>query len=174
MALKPCRECSQQVSTEAANCPRCGVPQPTKSAFDAQPQSVRSTATPKRKASLWPLGLFILGIVLAIIGTGLYFPPTPPSSSTTSSTPSAPTIGRTYRVKRKMPACPSAENLTRIMRLVAAKDYQATSLYIVREGCVVLQEGWEVAYDGYGGFGVAKIRRPGNPDVYFTPKESIE
>ena len=29
MALQACRECGQMVSTEAASCPRCGVPRPT-------------------------------------------------------------------------------------------------------------------------------------------------
>ena len=29
MALKPCRECKKEVSTEAATCPSCGVPNPT-------------------------------------------------------------------------------------------------------------------------------------------------
>ena len=29
MALKPCRECKKKVSTEAAACPKCGVPHPT-------------------------------------------------------------------------------------------------------------------------------------------------
>ena len=29
MALKPCRECKKKVSTEAATCPNCGVPNPT-------------------------------------------------------------------------------------------------------------------------------------------------
>jgi len=28
MALKPCRECGKQVSTEAATCPKCGVSSP--------------------------------------------------------------------------------------------------------------------------------------------------
>lgn len=30
MALGQCRECGKQVSTEAASCPHCGVPQPTR------------------------------------------------------------------------------------------------------------------------------------------------
>ena len=30
MALMPCRECSQQVSTEARACPHCGVPDPAR------------------------------------------------------------------------------------------------------------------------------------------------
>lgn len=29
MAIKPCRECKKDVSTEAAVCPHCGVPKPT-------------------------------------------------------------------------------------------------------------------------------------------------
>ena len=29
MALKPCRECGKEVSTEAPSCPQCGVPDPT-------------------------------------------------------------------------------------------------------------------------------------------------
>jgi hypothetical protein len=31
MALAPCRECGQQISTEADSCPHCGVPSPTQS-----------------------------------------------------------------------------------------------------------------------------------------------
>ncbi|MDF3821694.1 hypothetical protein P3G55_17450 [Leptospira sp. 96542] len=30
MALKPCRECKKEVSTEAKTCPHCGTPNPTK------------------------------------------------------------------------------------------------------------------------------------------------
>ena len=29
MALKPCRECGREVSTEAVACPQCGAPRPT-------------------------------------------------------------------------------------------------------------------------------------------------
>src|SRR4051812_4918262 len=30
MALKPCRECSEKVSTKAATCPNCGMKHPTR------------------------------------------------------------------------------------------------------------------------------------------------
>jgi len=33
MALGPCRECREEVSSEAASCPHCGVPTPTRSAI---------------------------------------------------------------------------------------------------------------------------------------------
>lgn len=38
MAIKPCRECGQQVSTEAAACPHCGVPSPTGAPPRPEPQ----------------------------------------------------------------------------------------------------------------------------------------
>jgi uncharacterized membrane protein YdbT with pleckstrin-like domain len=37
MALQPCRECGKMVSTEAATCPDCGVPNPTASIGFAKP-----------------------------------------------------------------------------------------------------------------------------------------
>ena len=39
MALKPCRECGKQVSTEATACPNCGVPKPTRAPRAARPRS---------------------------------------------------------------------------------------------------------------------------------------
>jgi len=40
MALVQCRECGQQISTEAASCPRCGAPNPTGYAVARQQQVV--------------------------------------------------------------------------------------------------------------------------------------
>lgn len=34
MALEPCRECGQPVSTQAPACPKCGVPHPTPTQVD--------------------------------------------------------------------------------------------------------------------------------------------
>jgi len=36
MTLTPCRECGQQVSTEAPSCPHCGVPDPTRGFAEAE------------------------------------------------------------------------------------------------------------------------------------------
>lgn len=36
MALKPCRECKKEVSTEAKTCPHCGVSEPTKAPASAK------------------------------------------------------------------------------------------------------------------------------------------
>ena len=160
MALQPCRACGREVSTEAQTCPHCGVGQPAAKA--ANSQSVPVAKAPQRR--VWPtLGCIgILGLLLWAIGQGTH--DQPPSLA----------LGRLYRVKRSLPACPSTEDLSRTMSLVTAKDYEATSRYMIRQGCILLQTGWEVTYDGRGGFGVVKIRRQGNPDVFFTAKESIE
>ena len=56
MALLPCRECGEQVSTEAATCPRCGIPSP---AGGAPPQ--------RFQLDVWQK-LFIAGIILYIVG----------------------------------------------------------------------------------------------------------
>ena len=50
MALVPCRECGQQVSTEAPACPHCGVPQPVPvAAAGSQSQTPQQQATSFRK-----------------------------------------------------------------------------------------------------------------------------
>jgi uncharacterized membrane protein YdbT with pleckstrin-like domain len=44
MALAPCRECGREVSTEAANCPQCGVPHPTRQPIEASAAALDTTA----------------------------------------------------------------------------------------------------------------------------------
>ena len=187
MALRPCRECGQQVSTEAASCPRCGVPNPAstpppdpiraaelESTRREHPLQVHPAGTRPNKHGLWKFGALLLACMLLAVVAAL-LDRKPQSSGMAPVPATAPlTRGQSYRVKRQMPACPTPEHLSRIMQLVAAKDYQATSIYILREGCLVLQQGWAVTYEGRGGYGVIRVRRPGDPDVLFTPQESIE
>lgn len=51
MALKPCRECGTDVSTEAITCPRCGVPDPTGHAQDHASSKRGPTSAPGRTHS---------------------------------------------------------------------------------------------------------------------------
>lgn len=51
MAMKPCRECGEQVSTQAKACPHCGTPHPA------------------NKAALLGSGLTALGCVLTLFIT---------------------------------------------------------------------------------------------------------
>ena len=70
MALKPCRECGKQVSTEAVTCPHCGVPQPASVETPVPPDRVQPEVPSRRSAPLdillWslivPVGLMLLGI----------------------------------------------------------------------------------------------------------------
>jgi ribosomal protein L40E len=56
MALKPCRECGQQVSTEAETCPHCGVRSPTVTPL--------SDSASKKRAS--PTALLVFLILISI------------------------------------------------------------------------------------------------------------
>jgi hypothetical protein len=107
MPLASCRECGREVSTEAQICPHCSVGRPA-----AKPTAVSSPPErPEdvRQRRVWPtLGcLSILGVLLWGIDQGAHDQP-------------SLALGQVYRVKRNMPACPSSEDLNRIMSLVAA------------------------------------------------------
>ena len=61
MALHPCHECGQQLSTEAASCPHCGAPGPA--------ASLPVGATPAqrdRKTALGAGGVLVIGLVVLV------------------------------------------------------------------------------------------------------------
>lgn len=75
MALRPCRECGRQVSTEALSCPQCGVPNPTAEPSPPVEQVLSSELTPDAKTT--PLkkptsfgeyiaGFMVLGVVFVV------------------------------------------------------------------------------------------------------------
>src|SRR5688572_139181 len=56
MALKACRECGKQVSTEAAKCPHCGTPHPT------------SQFSKGARGCLWFLGIvFVISMMSTLL-----------------------------------------------------------------------------------------------------------
>src|SRR5439155_18591182 len=63
MALKLCRECRKEVSTQAKTCPQCGVPHPT------------SQLDPCTKHALGCLALIIVVAVIGQIGSESSAPP---------------------------------------------------------------------------------------------------
>lgn len=65
MALKPCRECGTEVSTEAESCPRCGIARPAKAdgLMDIRPGNGAGNYAAKKKRRRWGLWLGV-GIVL--------------------------------------------------------------------------------------------------------------
>lgn len=64
MALVPCRECGQQISSQAPTCPKCGHPNST-------PGDAASNSPPPKKSRVWiwvllvPVAFFL---VLASVG----------------------------------------------------------------------------------------------------------
>lgn len=62
MPLEPCRECGQNVSTEAASCPHCGVPSP-----NGAPMVPQRPPAPAASAGTVARGVFtgILGCAAA-------------------------------------------------------------------------------------------------------------
>jgi len=84
MALHPCRECGKQVSTEAATCPQCGVPEPTRDYTPPPPpvapaEEIRPAARPDRGAGegseksgsgmgrLIPAGIVLAFVLFAVV-----------------------------------------------------------------------------------------------------------
>jgi len=78
MALQSCRECGKAVSTEAATCPHCGVPQPTTPTAEGSANLIRpeDLATPApapsraRDVAGAALG-WIIGVVLGVAALGV-------------------------------------------------------------------------------------------------------
>lgn len=82
MAIKPCRECKAEVSTEAKTCPKCGTPAPT-------------ADQPSRgfKIALGAVfGLFAVCVVASSGGGGGKAP-----APVTTAAPTAPKTAETYR-----------------------------------------------------------------------------
>ena len=76
MALKPCRECSKEISVEATVCPNCGAPNPHGDSGPerAEPKGVKAKGDKLAgvAASTW-IGLGCLipaGVVLTLTGIG--------------------------------------------------------------------------------------------------------
>lgn len=64
MALQPCRECGQQVSTEAASCPHCGTPNPTGIPPKQKPAEKEKAGCGKAGC----LGLIVFAMIVWAIG----------------------------------------------------------------------------------------------------------
>lgn len=62
MPLKPCRECGNQVSTEATKCPHCGVP--LKEGFIDVMGGLKKDSPLERN---WNLRITIILVILALM-----------------------------------------------------------------------------------------------------------
>lgn len=89
MALKPCKECGQEVSTQAKTCPNCGTPNPT--------QSIGNTSI---GCGTGCLGMLVLVVLIGMCNSG----GSGPESSNTPTEPPPPrnaplTVDQTTNVR---------------------------------------------------------------------------
>jgi hypothetical protein len=150
MALKACRECGQQVSTEAASCPHCGVPKPSASGNVGpirQPESKAHTPYSRGGGCLVGLGLLLVfGLVAQLTETKSGTSRTGPGDKREVASLSGPPHGfRSYEwgappgsdLKRR--GDPTDEGLS-IYTLSSSKP-APTSRHIRCRGGVLLLEG---------------------------------
>ena len=89
MALAPCRECGQQVSTEAATCPHCGVGRPARQV--ATPSLPHNASPAPKKRSVVKPALVGIGIA-TVIGIAELRSPASSSSSSSSTARTATAV----------------------------------------------------------------------------------
>lgn len=64
MSLRPCQECGEQVSTQAASCPRCGAPvNPPASSPPASNKILGEMDIVRAIGTVLIVGLFLVGLV---------------------------------------------------------------------------------------------------------------
>lgn len=95
MALSPCRECGQQVSSEAPACPHCGVPDPSEAAAaQAQEDRLQKRRAEEKSVDNTQKGcLGCLGAVILVAFAFMMCPADTAVRSTASSRP-APTASQ--------------------------------------------------------------------------------
>lgn len=134
MALRPCRECGREVSTEAVSCPQCGVPEPTRHAPpesepEPEPEPTpapvpEATAASQKKANR---ALFLLiaallgGLVVAELIVQRSSNGTPTPSPAPQATPAPPP-----------PPAPPESLLAAAKERLAQEDYSRAIYYAKR------------------------------------------
>ena len=74
MALQPCRECGDKVSTEATTCPHCGTPRPTVPTKPTSAGAPPPSPAPSRAGQMASTALgWLVGGVLALAALGALF-----------------------------------------------------------------------------------------------------
>jgi hypothetical protein len=160
MALRPCRECGKEVSTEAKQCPHCGVSNPTKS------------KTPNNQAAaVGCLVLIVIAIVIGVASSGDGGSPQQ-SSSSVSTQSGLKVINGDHRF-----GCTDRDYFGRVVRYAVDNDQaafsRALSAGMMSGECTLFQNGERVYLTDTRIFsGLIKVRRQGETAEYWTNLES--
>lgn len=123
MALKPCRECGQEVSTEAKKCPHCGVSDPT--------------GAIARRAKNTGCGCLLAVLIMgAIVGSVAYFGQTGGSGS---SKDTLVMIGQREKFVANSFGCPTLKELNQLGSDQVANDKTGFYQHFGQYGCITVQ-----------------------------------
>ncbi len=139
MAMKPCKECKQDVSTKAKTCPHCGVKNPTITAKDQ----------------------FVGAIILVVIIAGLWMwlsgdsePEKTPEQIAAEEAEPQPNREKTF--KGGYGACVTEELFDQLID-AAVKDDERAINYLLNNGCIMTKAGIPVSVLDTS-WGTAKVR----------------
>ncbi len=132
MALQPCRECGETISTETATCPHCGVQRPA--ALTQRRSGPNATAI-----ALFFAAFSVAGLFWVIADTS-----TPPDPNVPSQEEASFTM-REYQIYRSVVDSPMSVGDDATMRSTA-EDYEITTAEVRatvdRVQAILFENGW--------------------------------
>jgi hypothetical protein len=170
MALKPCRECKEMVSTEAKACPHCGASDPT---------GVQKQAHQRGAIGCLSI-LVVIAVVVAIASSGgsnnspNTNSPTSTNSSATTSTSASSNGPREALVGNRavaqlgpVLACPEWEDYKKVVADIVNHDKVGQAQDFMRGDCTVIRQGDTALVIG-AGFTSVRVRLDKDQTAYWT------
>lgn len=161
MALVHCRECGNEISTEAPSCSHCGVINPVV-AEPAGPMKEKGQEKEQWKAALgWAIGGFGL-LVVFLIWTAIS------SGRRSRTSASLRTTNSGYM------ACATQAELERLIKVSADRDQAALGRVARGSSCTPLRPGLSVYISESSGIGKVCVRTQGQTSCVWTLREAID
>lgn len=169
MAMKQCRECGQQVSTDANSCPHCGKTNPTGSFAGMGCAG---------KGCILLVGFVVAVMVIGSLGSNFDDSSSDYTSqtSTSSGRTSGDLYGDLHTTCDGYPITTSQAHLDRLVEFAASDDKEAWVRYIRENPGVQMLDGGQQVYveDTEDLGGVVKIRPKGETAGVWTVREAIQ
>ena len=152
MAITKCKECNNEISTKAEQCPKCGAKQ--------------------KRSIFWPL--FIGLVVIVSLGLLDTKESQQKAYSTTAAQVQAQAVNsRVYKSESEAVFCTSKVSAKKFQHYMEQKDVAAAASVIQSGGCSVVTPSLELFIDSEDA-GVVGVRRKGLTDVVWTFKHMLK